>query len=72
MNLFHWAGRMTRIKVWYFVLMFFWYICEHYNTQFTSAVFYIENRKMRFSYKVLYQYFVVFPPAWDSFCSENT
>ena len=33
--------------------------------------FYIQNRKMCLSKKILYQYFVVFCPAWDSFFSEN-
>ena len=36
--------------------------------------FYIQNRKMSLSKKILYQYFVVvvfFCPTWDSFSSEN-
>ena len=33
--------------------------------------FHIQKRKMCFSRKILYQYFVVFYPAWDSFSSEN-
>ena len=33
--------------------------------------FYIQNRKMRFSKKILYQYFVVFCRAFDNFFSEN-
>ena len=32
--------------------------------------FYIQNRKMCFTKKDLYQYFV-FCPAWNSFSSEN-
>ena len=33
--------------------------------------FYIQNLKMHLSIKILYQYFIVFCPAWDSFSSEN-
>ena len=33
--------------------------------------FYIQNRKMCLSKKILYQYFVVFCPADDRFSSEN-
>ena len=33
--------------------------------------FYTQNRKMLFSKNILYQYFVVFCPAWDSFSSDN-
>ena len=33
--------------------------------------FYIQNRKMCLSKKILYQYFVVFCPAIDSFSFEN-
>ena len=33
--------------------------------------FYIQDRKMYLSKKVLYQYIVVFCPAWDSFSYEN-
>ena len=33
--------------------------------------FYIQNYKMCLSKKTLYQYFVVFCPAWDSFSAEN-
>ena len=33
--------------------------------------FYIQNRKMCLSKKILYQYFVAFCPAWNSFSSEN-
>ena len=33
--------------------------------------FYIQNRKMCLNKKILYQYFVVFCPPWDSFSSEN-
>ena len=33
--------------------------------------FYIQDRKMCLSKKVLYQYIVVFCPAWDSFSYEN-
>ena len=33
--------------------------------------FYIQDRKMCLSKKVLYQYIVVFFPAWDSFSYEN-
>ena len=32
---------------------------------------YIQNHNMCLSKKILYQYFVVFCPAWDSFSSEN-
>ena len=32
----------------------------------TQFFFYIQNSKMCFSKKILYQYFVVFFPAWDS------
>ena len=32
--------------------------------------FYIQNGKC-FSKKILYQYFIVFCPAWDNFSSEN-
>ena len=36
-------------------------------------VFYIENRKMCLSKKILHQYFagLLFWSAWDSFSSEN-
>ena len=33
--------------------------------------FYIQNRKMCLSKKILYQYIVVFCRAWDNFSSEN-
>ena len=32
---------------------------------------YIQNHNMCLSKKILYQYFVVFCPAWDSVSSEN-
>ena len=34
-------------------------------------LFYIQNRQMYLSEKILYHYFVVFCPAWDSFPSES-
>ena len=43
----------------------------HCNRQFTYAVFYIQNRNLCLSKKILYQYFDAFCPAWDSFSSEN-
>ena len=43
---------------------------EYFNTQFIYS-FFIENHKMCFSKKILYQYFVSFCPALDSFSSEN-
>ena len=42
---------------------------EHFNSH--DAIFYIKNRKMCVSKKILYQYFVIFSPAFDSFCIEN-
>ena len=44
---------------------------EHFNMQITEAFFYIQNRNMCLSKNHLYQHFVVFCPAWDSFTSEN-
>ena len=44
---------------------------EHFNRQLTYAVFYIQNRNISLNKKILYQYFVVFCPVWDSFSSEN-
>ena len=38
---------------------------------FRKQFFDIQNSKMCFSKKILYQYFVVFYPAWDNFSSEN-
>ena len=32
---------------------------------------YIQNRNICLSKTIVYQYFVVFCPAWDSFSSEN-
>ena len=45
---------------------------EHFNRKFTYVVFYIQNRQMCLSKKILYQYFIVFfCPAWDRLSSEN-
>ena len=33
--------------------------------------FHIQNCKMRFNKKILYQYFAVFLPTWDSFFSKK-
>ena len=44
---------------------------EHFNRQLTYAVFYIQNRNISLNKKILYRYFVVFCPVWDSFSSEN-
>ena len=39
----------------------FWFcFYKHFNMQFTYAVFYIQNRKVYLSKKILYQDFVVF------------
>ena len=36
-----------------------------------KQLFYVRNLKVCLSKKILYQYFVVFCPAWDRFSSEN-
>ena len=41
---------------------------EHFNRQFTYAVFYIQNRTMRLIKKSLCQCFVAFCPAWELLC----
>ena len=44
---------------------------ELFNRQFIEAVFLQSTRKMCLSKKILYQYFVVFCPADDTFSPEN-
>ena len=45
---------------------------EHFNRQFTYAgIFYIQNRKMCLSKKILNQQIVVFSLAWGNFSPEK-
>ena len=41
------------------------------NILIDSVLIYIKSRKMCLSKKILYQYFVIFCPVWESFSSQN-
>ena len=41
------------------------------NDNLLKQFFYIQNRKICLSKKILYQYFVAFCHAWGSFSSED-
>ena len=43
----------------------------YFISQITYAVFYIQNRKMCLSKKILYQYFNDFCPAWENSSCEQ-